>query len=418
VAAQSYGAAVASPTDTLDGAAFVAALDALVASAVDAAPPYVPGATLTNRHLLGTSALALEAPPLAVAASGKVQLSLTTDDATVPTFKLDDAVGTNLDYLCEVSPTVKTDFPAGEASPNFTSADRYRALQPGGAVVRSAFVNAKSYASYLDVIGNGIDLVTGTLGGVTIGPSSSIPAVRGGVLVARCFSGGYGPDTAALAYVSANFAPQARSAFEHNVAAACVEVISAIPGGDAVIKNDIGKAVLQKIVQTAALQIEAKANAVGTNITASDIYEIIFNTAKAGLNEVLNMPGEALGNSALTKLASFLKWGGKSVVRLANVPGKVANGGAAASRTYAIAAPQSVYEYFLVAVPLDIGDCHKDGWCVPYDEAKCVPCVITYCVDQCVAYLAVGASLGDSSRLYDCIKGPCGAVCPNAWIPM
>jgi hypothetical protein len=279
-------------------------------------------------------------------------------------------------------------------------------------------VNAKSYASYLDVIGNGIDLVTGTLGGVTIGPSSSIPAVRGGVLVARCFSGGYGPDTAALAYVSANFAPQARSAFEHNVAAACVEVISAIPGGDAVIKNDIGKAVLQKIVQTAALQIEAKANAVGTNITASDIYEIIFNTAKAGLNEVLNMPGEALGNSALTKLASFLKWGGKSVVRLANVPGKVANGGAAASRTYAIAAPQSVYEYFLVAVPLDIGDCHKDGWCVPYDEAKCVPCVITYCVDQCVAYLAVGASLGDSSRLYDCIKGPCGAVCPNAWIPM
>jgi hypothetical protein len=97
-------------------------------------------------------------------------------------------------------------------------------------------------------------------------------------------------------------------------------------------------------------EIEAKANSQGRKLGAGDIYDIIYNVARAALNEAADKSSEEWKKGNLEKLAEFLKLGGKSLFKLVDISGKLSNAGAAGSRAYALARPQSLTEYFLVAV--------------------------------------------------------------------
>jgi hypothetical protein len=330
----------------LSAPAFQTALAALFQSVV---------ATLPTALVAGASAKILEdgqAPPTVKTTSqGAVCMAVTVDNPKTPSITVDDSAGTNLDYLCVVRATSKSDFPAGADSPAFATPNRLGTV-PSGTAIRSAFVGAKSYASYLDVVGNTIGLVTNLIGGATIGPNNAIPLPNDQVSEIRCLSGGYGTDADAPVYnfVAANLAADARSAFVHNVTAATIEVMSAIPGADTAMKSEVGKSVLAKVVQQAVFEIEAKANSQGKKLGSGDVYEIIYNVARAGLNEMIDKSSDEWRKGQLEKLAAFLKWGGKSLVKIVDVSGKVANAGAAGTRAYALARPQSLMEYFLVAV--------------------------------------------------------------------
>lgn len=330
----------------LSAPTFQAALAALFQSVV---------ATLPAALVAGTSARILEdgqaAPTVKTTSQGAVCMAVTVDNPKTPSITVDDSFGTNLDYLCVVRATSKTDFPSGADSPAFTAPNRLGTV-PSGTPIRSAFVGAKSYASYLDVVGNTIGLVTDLIGGATIGPNKAIALPNDQVSEIRCLSGGYGTDadTPVYNFVATNLAADARSAFVHNVTAATIEVMSAIPGADTAMKSEVGKSVLAKVVQQAVFEIEAKANSQGKKLGSGDVYEIIYNVSRAGLNEMIDKSSEEWKKGKLEKLAAFLKWGGKSLVKLIDVSGKVANAGAAGTRAYALARPQSLMEYFLVAV--------------------------------------------------------------------
>ncbi len=285
------------------------------------------------------------------ASHGATQIRARLDDPKAPSLKLENDTGTNLDYLCVVRPTDPADFPDGAQSPNFLAANRLRAGN-ANTPIRSVFLPAKSYASYLDVVGNAIGLVTQLIGGATIGPNSAIPLAHGAVTEVRCFSGGYGAeaDQPVSDFIDRHFRSDARGAFVHNVTAATIEVFSALPGGDSAAKSDIGKQVLAKVIQQTVAELEAKASSQGSRLDAADIYEIIYNVSRAGLNELCNKASEEWRTGHLEKLQHFVKWGGKSLVRFINVTGRLANAGAAGSRAYALASPQSLLEYFLFAV--------------------------------------------------------------------
>lgn len=331
----------------LDGVAFQSALAALFYSTVSALPESF-GVTASGKLI---PRLKTTPPKTATTSQGAVCTSVAIDNPETPSITVDDVAGTNLDYLCVVRDTNQADFPAGAESPAFVTPNRLGTV-PAGAPIRSAFVSAKSYASYLDIVGNTIGLVSDLIGSATIGPNKAIPLKLDRVTEIRCLSGGYGTDADAPVYnyVAANLAADARSAFVHNVTAATIEVISAIPGADTAMKSEIGKDVLKKAVQQAVFEIESKANSQGRKLGAGDIYEIIYNVARAALNEAVDKSSEEWKKGKLEKLAEFLKWGGKSLVKLVDISGKLSNAGAAGSRAYALARPQSLMEYFLVAV--------------------------------------------------------------------
>ena len=311
------------------------------------------------------------------ASQGAVRMSVKVDDPKTPSIGIDNSAGTNLDYLCVVKAAVQSDFPSGPDSPAFTTPNRLGSVS-ASTPIRSTFVAAKPYASYLDIVGNTIGLVTDLIGGATIGPNKAIPVPIDRVTEIRCLSGGYGTDADApvSAFIAANLAPDARSAFVHNVTAATIEVMSAIPGSDSAMKSDIGKAVLAKVVSQSVAEIEKKANSQGQKLGIDDIYEIIYNVACAGLNEMVDKSSDEWKKGKLEKLASFLKWGGKSLVKFIDISGKVANAGAAGTRAYALTQPQSLMEYFLVAVAAPdagapsggsyVGSCQTADLCVDY----------------------------------------------------
>lgn len=340
-AARAWERAVVAGTDPASSAEVVEAMRALFAS-LDAA---LPADLVTS---LGSAEDEAQAPTTAFASDGASQISASLDDPAIPTLKLDNAAGTNLDYLCVVRPAGEADFPSGAQSPRFLSPDR-RHLASTGAPIRSVFLSAKSYASYLDVIGNGLGLISDLIGGATVGPSQGIPLARGIVTEVRCFSGGYGGAamSADFDFVQQSFRADARSAFIHNVTAAAIEVFSALPGAENAAQTDVGKDVIRKVVQQAIAEVDAKANSQGFRLEARDVYEVIYNVAKAGLNEFADKSSEQWREG---KLKSFFTWGGKGLVKFLNVSGKVANAGAAGSRAYALARPQSLLEYFLVSV--------------------------------------------------------------------
>jgi len=329
----------------LDDPSFLAAMSALVESVVETLP-----ADLVLSRSSKVMVMPSAQPTTETAKQGAICMSVTIDDPKTPSIAIDNSAGTNLDYLCVVRASAEADFPDGADSPAFTTPNRLMSVPPG-TPIRSTFIAAKSYASYLDIVGNSIGLVTNLIGGATIGPNKAIPLPLDRVTEVRCLSGGYGSaaDTQVADFITANLAADARSAFVHNVTAATIEIMSAIPGADTAMKSEVGKEVLKKVVQQAVIEVEAKANSQGKQLGASDIYEVIYNVARAGLNELVDKSADEWKKGQLEKLAAFVKWGGKSLVKFINVSGKVANAGAAGTRAYALARPQSLMEYFLVA---------------------------------------------------------------------
>jgi len=343
-ATATFESAVGTAVD-LSGSELTAAMQALFSSLAQNLPD-----SLVQRTT-DSSSQELTALQMTLASDGASQVTAEEDDAETHTLKLDVARGTNLDYLCVVRPASSGDFPAGKDSPRFLSPDRLSAVSTN-APIRSVFLAAKSYLSYLDVVGLTIGAVSDTIGGATVGPNTGIPIPLGLVTEVRCFSGGYGGDSdaAVFDFIQANYRADARSAFVHNVTAAAIEVFSAIPGADQAAQTDIGKEVLKKVVQQSVLEVEAKANSQGSRLNAADVYEIIYNVSKAALNEFADKASESWREGKLTRLKDFFKWGGKGLVKFINITGKLANAGAAGSRAYAMASPQSLLEYFLVSV--------------------------------------------------------------------
>lgn len=390
---------------SLDDVAFQSALAGLFNSAIAALPDSFSVAA-ANKLI---PRLKTTPPKTATTSQGAVCTTVAIDNPALPSLTVDDTAGTNLDYLCVVRDTSQLDFPAGAESPGFVTPNRLSTV-PAGTPVRSTFVSAKSYASYIDLVGNAIGLVSDLIGSATIGPNKAIPLKLDRVTEIRCLSGGYGTDADApvYAFVAANLTADARSAFVHNVTAATIEVISAIPGADAAMKSEVGKDVLQKAVQQAVFEVEGKMNSQGTKLGPSDIYEVIYNVARAALNEAVDKSSDEWKKGKLEKLASFLTWGGKSLVKLVNILGKVSNAGAAGTRAYALARPQSIMEYFLVAV----GETKRDAGVpdVARDAAKAdsksdVAPAKTH--GQCQAHLCSGwnpsySAFWDSQRKRSC----------------
>jgi hypothetical protein len=93
-------------------------------------------------------------------------------------------------------------------------------------------------------------------------------------------------------------------------------------------------------------------NAKGGNISGEDVAQLMYNVCQAAINTLAEQAAQA---AALKKAKqSFRDWflsGGKKALKtLLSIPSKIAKGGALASRAYNLVTPESIMEYYVVAV--------------------------------------------------------------------
>jgi hypothetical protein len=206
-----------------------------------------------------------------------------------------------------------------------------------------------------------------------------------------------------------------------------VEAIGVIPGAaELLAEGDAGK-ILQAVVVKITTELGAIIAAKGGNVTSDDLYNLIHNVLKTAVDSVVSVASKGAQENGAKRLLGWLVGGGKKAIKMVvGLPGKIAKGGALGNRAFRMTNPESVMEYFIVAVGFQPGDC------LPFIKAMsiffgmpgedCVVCANMKCGAQCdlCGNACVGTGKNIHSLMLDaCLicneKGMASSACSTAY---
>jgi hypothetical protein len=345
-----YDRALAAGADPFADATFKTALTASLGDVLDKMPEY-------KSSLLPEINRAANHVPYSTAQKGQAVTSLKEgiNGSASVTLEPGTESGEGLDYYYSVKEIAATAMPQELASPAFTSPNMLQTL-PTVRTVASGFVASTSYWKYLDIAGFALQAATDYLADTTgIKPGGTFALPQKAFYEVRFFSGGFGYGGSATDYdfVQANFPADAAAAFRHNVATAVVETLSLIPGADKLLKSEIASKVIAAAVQQTMSELSSLLNRAGAGgIAGKDLANLMYNVCKAATDTFTQEASQAsLKSQVKTTFTEWFKAGGKATLDfILSVPGNIAKGGSLSNRAFRLARPDSVMEYYIVAV--------------------------------------------------------------------
>ena len=350
-AATAYDLALSAGTDPFDDPTFATALVASLNDVAANMPEYLsslPGAVFKSG--------AVDNTPYNIAKAGIAVTSLgeSARSATSVTLEPGSDTGTGLDYYFAVKELAASAMPQDLNSVAFVTPNMLQIL-PSSRDVATGFVASASYWKYLDLAGLVLQKATEALAGaakLTPGSTVELPAKK--FYEVRFFSGGFGYGNGVTEYQFAqtNFEAETGAAFKHNVATAVVEMLSLIPGSEAIFESETGSEVVAAVLLETTRALSQMLNDKGAaGIEANDVYNLMYNVCKTAVDTFVQKSTESAQKGTLKKVFSFFTSGAKKAVKLVmSVPGKLSKGGSLANRALRLARPNSIMEYYIVAV--------------------------------------------------------------------
>lgn len=318
----------------------------------------------------------------------KLERTSVDEDSVVMTPKT--ANGTALEYYYTVKEIDGALTRFGTESPVFASPNQLE-LHATGSTLAAGFISSSSYWTYLDVVGNTFRKASELLSGTVVAaPNSSVTLSAQKMYEVRLYSGGFGIGANAAAYdfATANLASEHDTALYQNVTMAVVELIGVIPGAGEVLGEGDGGKILQAVVQKVIVEVRALVAAKGANVTGDDLYNLMHSIFKGAVDDAMEIVTENAQAGLAEKLLGFVVGGGKKVFKtVVGLPGKVAKGGTLGNRAFRLSNPESVLEYYVVAVGYPTGDCEPmmevmSIYLGAY-PADCVACANLACAVEC-----------------------------------
>jgi hypothetical protein len=343
-AAQYYGEALGRGDDPFASPAFTEALTRVVSAVSEQMPAYQP----TSRAQPLVAGSQARGSQWNVVSTAELQ-----GQVGAWTLALDSLNGTALDYLFVVRRLDDASFPEGLYSQHFLS-PAFLTRLPGAPPLARGVVGSKSYARYLDPLSLAMKSLTAAGASLIAGQELALPSETAFYEV-RLLSGGFAGQAPELDFLAQEWAPEVRSARLHNAASAVFEGLSLVPGADVVLGEEAGKKALEAAVLQVAQGLETLVSAKGLQgVTMADLYELGVNTLKAAVDKLADEPREQLEEKGWKRLVKYFKAGGRKVVKfVAQVPGKLASGGAMTHRLARLLVPDSLSEQWIVAVEPD-----------------------------------------------------------------
>lgn len=400
-AAAAYEAALLAQRELATDAPFTDAIALCLSDAAtmpDPTPAVTPGATSPSVQPPGRQAHIMSAgKPVDVlvnkhlAVAGVVKLVAQDEEKAV--IAPGTRNGTGLEYLYEVVELDPSLAKQGPLSPLYTAPNGLAVHATTGTVLGSGFIPSSSYFAYLDVVGLAIKKATALVGsGFVETPNRNVSVGKDRMFEVRLWSGGFGWGTTRTAYdfTTTYFPSQHNAALYQNVAMGVVEAIGIIPGASEVLaEGDSGK-VLQAVVVKVTTELGALIAAKGGDVTSDDLYNLIYNVVKTAVDNVIIVTSKGAQEGAAKRLLGWLVGGGKKAIKaVVGLPGKIAKGGALGNRAFRLSNPESVMEYFIVAVGYTPGDCLPfiQSMAVFFGtpDAECIACAAMECGAQCEA---------------------------------
>jgi len=319
-------------------------------------------------------------------------LGVASSDAASVTMTPKTANGTALEYYYTVKRIDDDLAKSGTESAVFASPNQLE-LHGTGPTIAAGFISASSYWTYLDVVGNTFRKVSDLLASSVVeAPSGDATMPGPHMYEVRLFSGGFGAGTHAAAYefATANLPSEHRAALYQNVTMAVVELVGVIPGAGEVLGEGDGAKILQAVVQKVIVELQTLIAAKGSNVTGEDVYNLMYNILKGAVDDAMEIATENAQAGAAEKLFGFVVSGGKKAFKtVVGIPGKVAKGGCLGNRAFRLSNPESVLEYYIVAVGYAAGDCEPVMKAISIlfgsYPAGCAACANQICAIECTS---------------------------------